>query len=78
MVSADTDFGTLLSRSRAARPSIVLFRVRRRRRAHELAPILLDNLDVVAEDLDLGAVVVIEDERIRIRRLPLFPPVDNG
>jgi hypothetical protein len=32
---------------------------------------VLANLDAVASDLDEGAVVVLEDGRVRVRRLPL-------
>ena len=41
------------------------------RRAAEQAAILLANLDVVSEDLDSGAVVVLTDEWVRVRRLPI-------
>jgi len=36
-----------------------------------VAALLLSNLDAVAEDLDAGAIVVIDQDRIRVRRLPL-------
>ena len=35
----------------------------------------LQHLDEVAKDLDHGAILVITDDRIRVRHLPLF---DNG
>ena len=35
------------------------------------ATIILANLDVVAEDLDAGAVVVLTGEWVRVRRLPI-------
>ena len=41
------------------------------RRAAEQSAIILANLDQIAEDLTAGAVVVIGDDRIRIRRLPM-------
>jgi hypothetical protein len=41
------------------------------RRAIEQAAIILANLDVVSEDLDSGAVVVLTDEWVRVRRLPI-------
>lgn len=71
IVSADTDFGTLLASERATDPSFVLIRVRSPRRAVELAELLLANLDPVTEDLEVGAIVVLEDERIRVRLLPI-------
>ena len=71
LISADTDFGFLLAESSAARPSVVLLRLRTPRPAGRLAAVLLANLDGIATDLETGAIVVLEDERIRIRRLPL-------
>ncbi len=71
LVSADTDFGGLLSRSRATGPSVLLIRRLAGRRAAEQSAIILANLDQIAEDLTAGAVVVIGDDWIRIRRLPM-------
>jgi predicted nuclease of predicted toxin-antitoxin system len=72
LISADTDFGTLLAREGADRPSILLIRRLSGRRATEQATIILANLDVVANDLDGGAVVVLTDEWVRVRRLPIL------
>ncbi len=71
IVSADTDFGTLLAASGGDRPSVLLLRLRSPRPAEALAAVVLANLDDAAEDLAAGAIVVLEDERVRIRRLPL-------
>ena len=71
LVSADTDFGGLLSRSRATGPLVLLIRRLAGRRAAEQSAIILANLDQVAEDLTAGAVVVIGEDWIRIRRLPM-------
>ena len=71
IISADTDFGTLLATERITSPSVLLLRLRSPRRAIEITELLMANLDAVADDLDLGAIVVVEDERIRVRRLPI-------
>ncbi len=71
LVSADTDFGGLLSRSRATGPSVLLIRRLTGRRAAEQSAIILANPDQITEDLTAGAVVVIGDDRIRKRRLPM-------
>ena len=52
LVSADTDFGGLLSRSRATGPSVLLIRRLTGRRAAEQSAIILANLDQIAEDLE--------------------------
>jgi predicted nuclease of predicted toxin-antitoxin system len=71
LISADTDFGGLLARSRASNPSVILIRRLVGRRAAEQASIILANLDQVAEDLTAGAVVVLHEDLLRVRRLPM-------
>lgn len=73
LVSADTDFGTLLARTGVDKPSVVLLRRSIGRRTAELAPVLIANLDAVSEDLESGAVLVITDTELRIRTLPIPP-----
>jgi predicted nuclease of predicted toxin-antitoxin system len=71
LISADTDFGALLARSRDAEPSILMIRRLVGRRAVDQAALIQANLPSVAEDLAVGAIVVLGDDRLRIRRLPL-------
>ncbi len=70
IVSADTDFGALLVDPQAPVVSVILYRRRTRRRAHEQVVVLLTNLAALEPDLDAGAVVIIEDGGMRVRRLP--------
>ena len=73
LVSADTDFSTILSLEHASSPSLILWRSQVHRRAEQMAALLIANLPAVADDLDAGAVVVITDDAIRVRRLPILP-----
>lgn len=73
LVSADTDFGTLLARSGATAPSVVLLRRSGGRRSEQIAELLIANLPHLHEELEAGAIVVIRDDNIRVRRLPLPP-----
>jgi len=71
IVSGDTDFSAILASRRVASPSVILMRLRRHRREAEQAALLLANLDAIEAELAAGAIVVLLDDRIRLRRLPL-------
>jgi predicted nuclease of predicted toxin-antitoxin system len=72
LISADTDFGQLLTASGATLPSVILLRREVDRRASSQARVVLANLDQVASDIEAGAIVVIEATRVRVRRLPII------
>ncbi len=71
IVSADTDFGTLLAIRDQAKPSVILLRRPARRRPAEQARLLEQNLPALARDLERGCIAVFEESRIRLRRLPI-------
>jgi predicted nuclease of predicted toxin-antitoxin system len=71
LISADSDFGTLLALRGSSRPSVILFRRGVSKRPDAQTSLLLNNLDAIAEDLSAGSAIVFEHHRIRIRKLPI-------
>jgi predicted nuclease of predicted toxin-antitoxin system len=74
IVTAAPDFGDLLAHRATTEPSVILLRRRTGRRPSQQAELLLGHLDSFQPDLDGGAIVVIEQARIRVRALPLHSP----
>ena len=70
ILTFDLDFGDILALGVLDRPSVVIFRLSDERADsvnRRLAAVLAERL----EDLDAGALILVEDTRYRIRRLPI-------
>ncbi len=70
-ISADTDFGTLLALRQDTSPSVILLRRPSQRRPVEQAHLLLSNLPPISEAISQGAIISVEETRIRVRELPI-------
>ena len=70
VVSADSDFGTILAAQEADRPSFILFRETNLLVARDYIDMLLPALPVLEPELLAGCVAVFRGSRLRVRRLP--------
>ncbi|EFC81980.1 DUF5615 family PIN-like protein [Parafrankia sp. EUN1f] len=71
IISADSDFTTLLALSRGTAPSLVLLRSGDQLKPDAQAALLLANLPALEADLEQGVVVSLSTTHVRVRRLPL-------
>lgn len=71
IISADSDFTTMLALNHGSAPSLVLLRSADRLTPPTQAAMLIANLATVETDLQSGAVVSLRPGRLRVRRLPL-------
>lgn len=70
VLTHDQDFGTLLALSRKGKPSVVLLRTSSLR-VDKVGDRVLKTVEILAQDIEAGAIVVVEDSRVRVRSLPM-------
>jgi predicted nuclease of predicted toxin-antitoxin system len=78
VVSADTDFATLLAIRSASKPSLILFRGQGSRMPQALSRLILENEPQLRDALVAGSIVTFEPSRIRVRRLPIVATGDGA
>jgi predicted nuclease of predicted toxin-antitoxin system len=72
LVTADTDFGTLLALSGATQPGVIQFR-RESHRPEQQLQFLVAESGQLEEPCKHGCVVTVTDGRLRLRSLPIQP-----
>jgi predicted nuclease of predicted toxin-antitoxin system len=71
VITADSDFGMLASLTHESSPSIILLRGRISSDPLAQVRLIVANLPNVSDAIDAGAIVIIEQGRVRVRRLPI-------
>ena len=70
VLTHDLDFGALLAAARAAKPSVIQIRTSDVSPSH-LKPLLLQALNRFEAELQAGALIVVDESRLRARILPI-------
>jgi len=70
VVTFDLDFGEIVAASESRIVSVVLFRLRNSRSPHVISRLEIA-LNESSQELAEGAILVVEESRHRIRRLPI-------
>lgn len=70
IITHDTDFGTILALSNSEKPSVILFRWQIIS-LNTVFQFLEKHLLVLENDLNQGCLVAVDDNKMRIRLLPL-------
>lgn len=70
VITFDLDFGDLLAAAGDVLPSVILVRTHNQR-VDSVTPRVLDVVERFVGELETGALIIVEDSRVRLRRLPL-------
>jgi predicted nuclease of predicted toxin-antitoxin system len=70
VLTFDLDFGDLLAASGDKLPTVIIFRLRNQTPS-SVRPRLFQILSECGTELNAGAVIVVEETRYRVRRLPI-------
>ena len=70
ILTCDLDFGELLAAGGGAVPSVILFRTRNQT-PKAITPRLFQALEMCQAELQAGAIVIVGDGGLRVRRLPI-------
>jgi predicted nuclease of predicted toxin-antitoxin system len=74
ILTFDLDFGEIAALSGGRIVSVILFRLHNTRTPHVLQR--LQSALALRQELEKGAVIVVEETRCRVRRLPIGRPSD--
>ena len=70
VLTFDLDFGDLLAAGLHNSPSVVIFRIHDGT-SSSVRPKLMEIVEKESTGLELGVIIIVEDSRYRVRRLPI-------
>lgn len=71
ILSADTDFGAILANRSDSKPSFILLRHDAPAMPALQAELLSRVLEIASTDLEIGSIVSVHRDKVRVRRLPI-------
>ena len=76
IITFDLDFGDILALGVLDKPSVIIFRLADERvdSVHQRLAVVLTERHV---DLEAGALILVEDTRYRVRKLPILGATDH-
>jgi predicted nuclease of predicted toxin-antitoxin system len=72
ILTQDLDFSSIIALSGRPAPSLLSLRLNSSK-VELVNSVLQSTLPILESDLEQGSIVTVEDQRIRLRRLPLDP-----
>ena len=70
VITADTDFGHLLAKTSYASPSTIILRTAVHS-ANVVVPLLLEVIPASLTEFGEGALITVDEQRVRLRKLPI-------
>ena len=70
LITADLDFGELLAFSQSKKPSTIILRLEDPR-IQNINRTLLESLPKIVQAIKDGSIIILHDDKIRIRELPI-------
>ncbi len=70
LITQDLDFSALLAKRGTNKPSVITLRVNNAKPSN-ITKILERALPQIKSEINKGSIIIIEEERIRIRKLPI-------
>lgn len=77
VVTLDSDFHALVALTGEAFPSVIRIRIQGLGSA-AVTDLLLALVESYSEQLERGALVTVQDDKVRLRRLPITPKRNDG
>ena len=70
IITTDLDFGQILHYFKSTKPSVIIFRLNYPS-VEKINQLLSAILPKIKDEIEKGSIIIVEDERIRVKNLPI-------